>query len=66
MWQFSADNVVPVDNSRMVMEVLKASGIFFEYKIFPCTIRCVGLGMVVPIDGWLGRAVRLWQTQEQL
>ena len=62
VWQFDHDNMVPVENSQMLVNALKAKGIACEYETFPGTIHGAGLGIGTPAGGWLERAVKFWQA----
>ena len=60
VWQFDHDDVVPVQNSQMMVSVLEANHIPCAYETFPGTSHGVGLGTGTPAEGWLERAVAFW------
>jgi acetyl esterase/lipase len=62
VWQCEADEVVPVENSRMLVECLKQQNISCMYEVFPGTAHGWGLGTKTLADGWLDRAVNFWKT----
>ena len=63
VWQFDHDNMVPSDNSRMLVEAIRRYGSPCEYETFPGVSHGVGLGTDTPAEGWLERAVSFWQEQ---
>ena len=51
VWQFDADDIVPIDNSRMLMDALRKNNIPNKYETFPGTLHGAGLGTGTPAEG---------------
>ena len=63
IWQFDNDNMVPVDNSRMISAALKEKGVPAEYITYPGTLHGAGLGTGTACEGWLKKAVGFWESR---
>ena len=61
VWQFDHDNMVPVENTQMLVSALESHGVAHEYHTYPGTIHGAGLGIGTPSEGWLDDAVSFWQ-----
>lgn len=62
-WQFDQDDTVPIENTQMLTEVLKANGIPLAYETFNGTLHGCGLGQERKAEDWLDRAVDFWNAQ---
>ncbi len=61
IWQCKNDHVVPFENSLMLVDALKICGC--ECEFMPVDGKSHGWGLAdnTAAQGWLGRAVKLWQ-----
>lgn len=62
VWQCKNDKAVPVENSRMLAEELKRNGCRYEYMTVDGDAHGWGLGVGTPAEGWLEKAVTLWEN----
>lgn len=63
VWQFDQDNMVPIDNTKLLVEKLKECKVKHQYETFPGTAHGVGLGIGTPAEGWLERAIEFWEKE---
>ena len=63
LWQCEADNVVSIQNSKLLYDHLKEFDVPCEYEVFPGRAHGWGLANGKAAEGWLGRAVAFWQRQ---
>ena len=61
LWQCDRDDVVPVENSRMLAASLEHWDIPHQYELFPGTAHGWGLATDTAADGWVDRAVTFWE-----
>lgn len=61
LWQCEQDPVVPVENSRLLEEALKQWEIPCHCEFFPGKAHGWGLAVGTEAQGWLERAVKVWQ-----
>lgn len=64
LWQCANDDVVPVENSKLLRDALKHQGIPCRYRLYPGTAHGWALGSGTPAEGWLAEAVQFWQAQK--
>lgn len=63
LWQFDADNTVPIENTRVMVEALDSKKVKYKYRTFPGTIHGAGLGADTPAEGWLDEALDFFTEQ---
>lgn len=63
LWQCEADNVVSIENSKLLYAHLKECAVPCEYEVFPGKAHGWGLASGKSAEGWLDRAVAFWQRQ---
>ncbi len=61
LWNCSADDTVPAENSTMLEATLTRWGVAIHHEVFPGTVHGWGLGDGTPSEGWLERAIRFWE-----
>lgn len=61
MWQCAEDGTVPIQNSQMMAEALQTADVPYQYEVFPGTAHGWGLGVGTAAEGWLNRAIYMWQ-----
>lgn len=59
LWQYDADKVVSINNSKLLYARLKECGVPCEYEVFHGTLHGCGKDA----EGWLNRAVAFWRQQ---
>lgn len=64
LWQTEKDEAVPVENSRMMAEILKKNHVPYMYEVFPGQEHGWGLGTGTPAEGWIDHAVDFWKKIE--
>lgn len=64
LWQCKKDSIVPFVNSQMFAEVLKKYNCHYEYLSVDGSGHGLGLGEGTPAEGWLEKAIALWQKEE--
>ncbi|MBQ9153778.1 MAG: alpha/beta hydrolase [Solobacterium sp.] len=57
VWQFDADNMVPVENTKMLVQALEKNHIEHEYVLYPGTIHGAGSGEGTAAEGWMEQAL---------
>lgn len=62
LWQCKDDNVVPYQNSILMIEALKNGGVEYEHFAVEGTAHGWGLATNTAAEGWLNQAVAFWQT----
>ena len=65
VWQCDHDNVVPVENSSMLAEGLRAKGVKVHYETFPADSHGWGSAEGTPAEGWIERAVDFMNEEER-
>lgn len=65
VWQFDQDNMVPIENTQLLVNALKENGISHAYDTFVGTIHGAGIGANTPAEGWLDRAVAFWEEVQK-
>lgn len=65
MWQCSRDNEVPIENTEMMENALKANKIPYIYETFDDVEHGWGIGEGTLAEGWVQRAVKFWEDMEE-
>lgn len=63
VWQCDHDNSVPVENSTMLTEQLRAKGVNVHYETFPSSAHGWGSADGTLAEGWIERAVDFMKEQ---
>lgn len=63
VWCGNADDVVPVENTRMLASALEHAGVPFQCDIFPGAGHGIGPGTGTSAEGWIEKAVNFWYSQ---
>lgn len=63
LWQFDADDTVPIQNSKMMAAALEANGVSYVYQVYPGTAHGVGEGRGMVCEGWITEAIHFWEAQ---
>lgn len=61
VWQCLKDATVPIENTRQLVTALRANGVRHIYEVFDSDAHGWGAGDDTLADGWVSRAVQLWQ-----
>lgn len=61
VWQCKNDNVVPIENTILLEQALKGNGVSYEYVQVEGNKHGWGLGVGSPAEGWIEKAIELWQ-----
>lgn len=64
LWQCIDDPAVPVENSKMLVEALRAHSVRYEYHPVEGKGHGWGLAIGTSAEGWLERAVAFWQESD--
>lgn len=63
IWQCDQDPTVPIENSKMMEEVLQKHQIPHQYDVFVGKAHGWGLGTGTTADGWVEQAVKFWNEK---
>ena len=63
IWQCDKDNAVPVQNTQLLTEALKANGVPVEYETFDSEWHGWGSAKGTIAEGWTKHAVAFWEKQ---
>ena len=61
IWQCDQDDTVPVENTQMLVKVLKENGVPCLYEVFQGTAHGWGVGNSTAAEGWIHRALDFWR-----
>lgn len=64
VWQCDQDNVVPYENTLLLVEALKANGVEYSHLEVKGETHGLGLGVGSVAEGWLEKAVSFWQKDK--
>lgn len=63
IWQCTADDEVSFLNSELMAKALERQGVRHELYAVDYNKHGLGLGTGTPAEGWIDKAVKLWQRQ---
>lgn len=61
VWQCNKDNIVPIENTQMLVKGLKEKGVPCVYEVFQSNAHGWGMGKGTEAEGWVDRAIDFWK-----
>jgi acetyl esterase/lipase len=61
VWQCNQDNIVPIENTEMLVKSLKEKGVPYAYEVFQSKAHGWGIGKGTEAEGWVDRAIDFWR-----
>lgn len=65
IWQCDKDNVVPFENSLLMVEALKKAGVDYRFESFDDVVHGYAIAKGKIADGWLDRMVEYYLSMEE-
>lgn len=61
VWQCNQDNIVPIENTQMLVKRLKEENVPCAYEVFQSNAHGWGMGKGTDAEGWVDRAIDFWK-----
>jgi acetyl esterase/lipase len=61
VWQCNQDNIVPIENTEMLVKSLKKKGVPYAYEVIQSKAHGWGIGKGTEAEGWVDRAIDFWR-----